>query len=222
MKGKLIQSREQFITICSRVGVKDSACTSLLETKNPLQIPNGARGPYIGGIQDCLLYHGVVKSFPLFQRKKSLNLTQHGNSLTELITEFLSGHQKRVADQLWHVKVCELTCLSSVVFNLTCNWHSFLDQFTGSEHRFGLLQSLNDYTMNIHIDGVPINQSNQSKSLGLIIDEKLSWKAHIHEISKKLSSGIGALKQVRPFVSMHTAITLQLLQRCVGWLDPTA
>ena len=37
------------------------------------------------------------------------------------------------------------------------------------------LQSLNDYTMNIHIDSAPINQSNQSKSLGLIIDENLSW-----------------------------------------------
>ena len=48
------------------------------------------------------------------------------------------------------------------------------------------LQFLNDYTMNIHIDGVPINQSNQSKSLGLIIDENLWWKAHIHEISKKV------------------------------------
>ena len=36
------------------------------------------------------------------------------------------------------------------------------------------LQSLNDYTMSIHIDGVPINRSNQSKSLGLIIDENLS------------------------------------------------
>ena len=47
------------------------------------------------------------------------------------------------------------------------------------------LQSLNDYTMNIHIDDVSINQSNQSKSLGLIIDENLSWKAHIHEISEK-------------------------------------
>ena len=45
------------------------------------------------------------------------------------------------------------------------------------------LQSLNDYTMNIHIDGVPRNQRNQSKSLGLIIDENLSWKAHIYEIS---------------------------------------
>ena len=65
--------------------------------------------------------------------------------------------------------------------------------------------------MNIHIDGVPINQSNQSKSLGLIIDENLSRKVHIHEISKKVSSGIGALnmlKRVRPFVSMHTAIKI--------------
>ena len=62
--------------------------------------------------------------------------------------------------------------------------------------------------MKIHIDGVPINQNNQSKSVGLIIDENLSWKAHIHEISKKVSSGIGALKRVRPFVSMYTAIKI--------------
>ena len=70
------------------------------------------------------------------------------------------------------------------------------------------LQFLNDYTMNIHIHGVPINQNNQSKSLGLIIDENLSWKVHIDEISKKVFSGIGALNWVRPFVSMHTAIKI--------------
>ena len=70
------------------------------------------------------------------------------------------------------------------------------------------LQSLNDYTMNINIDGVPINQSNESESLGLIIDENLSWKAHIHEFSKKVSSSIGAFKRVRPFVSMYTAIKI--------------
>ena len=67
----------------------------------------------------------------------------------------------------------------------------------------GQKQSLNDYTMNIHIDIVPINRSTQSKSLGLIIDENLSWKANIHEISKKkkyplvqvLLSGSGHLFQ---------------------------
>ena len=36
-----------------------------------------------------------------------------------------------------------------------------------------LARGLNDYKMNIHIDGIPINQGNQSKSLGLIIDENL-------------------------------------------------
>ena len=44
------------------------------------------------------------------------------------------------------------------------------------------LQSLTGYTMNIHIDSVPINQSNQSKSLWLIIDENLLWKTHIHPL----------------------------------------
>ena len=72
------------------------------------------------------------------------------------------------------------------------------------------LQSLNDYTMNVHIEGVPINQSNQRKlkSLGLIIDENLSWKAHIYEICKKVSSGIGVFKRASPFVSMHTTIKI--------------
>ena len=56
------------------------------------------------------------------------------------------------------------------------------------------LQYLNAYTMNICIDGCPIIQSNQSQALGLMIDENLSRKAHIHGISRKVSSGIGALK----------------------------
>ena len=40
------------------------------------------------------------------------------------------------------------------------------------------------------------------------MDENLSWKVHIYAISKKVSSGISALKRVRPFVSMHTAIRI--------------
>lgn len=55
--------------------------------------------------------------------------------------------------------------------------------------------------MNIHIVSVPINQSNQCKSLGLIIDENLSWKARIHEISRKSIPVIGSLKRVSPFVT---------------------
>ena len=49
----------------------------------------------------------------------------------------------------------------------------------------------------------------------LIIDEQLSWKEHIHAISKKVASSIGALKRVRPFISMHTAIKI-----CKGLIEP--
>ena len=36
-----------------------------------------------------------------------------------------------------------------------------------------------------------------------------------HDISKKASSNIGALKQVEPFVSMHTEVTI-----CKGLIEP--
>ena len=42
------------------------------------------------------------------------------------------------------------------------------------------LQSLNDKTVNINVEGVKINQTDHSKALGLNIDENLSWKEHIH------------------------------------------
>ena len=48
------------------------------------------------------------------------------------------------------------------------------------------------------------------KSLGLTIDETLSWSKHIDNISKKISSGIGALKHVRPFINTHSATKIYL------------
>ena len=70
------------------------------------------------------------------------------------------------------------------------------------------LQSLNKYAIDINVDGVKINQTNHSKALGLNIDENLSWKQHIRELSKKVDSSIGALKCVRPFIPLNTAIKI--------------
>ena len=47
-----------------------------------------------------------------------------------------------------------------------------------------------------------------TKSLGLTIDAQLSWGKHIEEICKKVSSAIGALKRLRPFISKETAIQI--------------
>ena len=44
-----------------------------------------------------------------------------------------------------------------------------------------------------------------TKSLGVTIDVQFTWCKHIEEISKKVSSAIGPLKRVRPFISKETA-----------------
>ena len=44
------------------------------------------------------------------------------------------------------------------------------------------------------INGTQISRVNVTKSLGVLIDENLTWCNHIDSISKKISSGIGAIK----------------------------
>ena len=53
-----------------------------------------------------------------------------------------------------------------------------------------------------------IKRVHHTKSLGLTIDAQLSWGKHVEEICKKVSSAIGALKRVRPFISKETAIQI--------------
>ena len=46
------------------------------------------------------------------------------------------------------------------------------------------------------------------KLLGVFLDENLSWGAHIKSISRKISSGIGALKRIRPYVPLSLLETI--------------
>jgi len=54
------------------------------------------------------------------------------------------------------------------------------------------------------IDNVQINQVATAKSLGVTIDNKLDWSSHIDKLTKKIASGIGAIKRIRHFVSQAT------------------
>ena len=54
------------------------------------------------------------------------------------------------------------------------------------------------------IGGVPVNQVSTAKSLGVYIDENLSWGSHIEKLIKKVASGVGALKRIRSFVPFET------------------
>ena len=58
----------------------------------------------------------------------------------------------------------------------------------------------------LEINGACLKQVTSTKSLGVIINENLTWSNHIDTISKKISSGIGAVKRVNhclPPSSLH-------------------
>ena len=46
--------------------------------------------------------------------------------------------------------------------------------------------------------------SQNRKYLGIFIDENLRWQTHIDKLFKKVASGIGAIKRIRPFVPPST------------------
>ena len=48
----------------------------------------------------------------------------------------------------------------------------------------------------MEINGIQLNRVNFTKSLGVLIDENLTWSNHIHAISKKISSNIGTIKRI--------------------------
>jgi len=56
----------------------------------------------------------------------------------------------------------------------------------------------------ITTDNVQISQVATAKSLGVTIDNKLDWSSHTDKLTKKIASGIGAMKRIRHFVPQAT------------------
>ena len=53
-----------------------------------------------------------------------------------------------------------------------------------------------------------IRRVDHTKSLGLTIDDLLSWSNHVDEICRKVSSAIGASKRIRNFISANAALQI--------------
>ena len=49
----------------------------------------------------------------------------------------------------------------------------------------------------VQINGTLLEQVSQASFLGIIVDDKLSWKAQINQVNKKVSKSIGILYKVR-------------------------
>ncbi len=91
---------------------------------------------------------------------------------------------------------------------LTLNQTKTEFMLIGSRQRINTFQS----TPLLAINNVPVKQVSHTKSLGVHI-ENLSWNVHIEKLCKKVASGIGALKRIRPYVVPFT--TMQLIYNCL-------
>ena len=63
-------------------------------------------------------------------------------------------------------------------------------------------------TLELSIDNVPIEKVSSVKSLGIYVDENLTWYLHVDKLCKKIASAIGAIKRVKPFVPQSTLLSI--------------
>ena len=60
------------------------------------------------------------------------------------------------------------------------------------------------YSPTITINDIQVSQVTTGKSFGVTIDDKIYWSSHIDKLTKKVASGIGAIKRVRHLVPQAT------------------
>ena len=84
---------------------------------------------------------------------------------------------------------------------LTLNKSKTEFMLIGSRQR---LRSFVRHSPSLNIGGAQISQVPSTKSLGIYIDENLTWNVHIENLSRKIASGIGAVKRIRPFIPHRT------------------
>ena len=73
----------------------------------------------------------------------------------------------------------------------------------GSRQR---LATFDDPELCVTVNNASVKQVKFAKTLGVTLDENLTWRDHVEVISKKISSGIGALKRIRELIDQDTAI----------------
>ena len=69
---------------------------------------------------------------------------------------------------------------------------------------FGTGSRLATANLSVEIDGKELTRVAEYKYLGVILDESLSWNAHVNYLISKVSKRIGILGRTRRSISMHT------------------
>jgi hypothetical protein len=59
-----------------------------------------------------------------------------------------------------------------------------------------MIKSISNRQPNIFIENKPIKQVYDCKTLGVTVDQHLSWKNNTETVCKEITSGISALRQI--------------------------
>ena len=71
-----------------------------------------------------------------------------------------------------------------------------------------MIKNISDSCTNVYIENIQIKQVHECKTLGVTIDQHLSWKSNTENICKKVTAGISAIRRIKPFVDQDTLILI--------------
>ena len=74
-----------------------------------------------------------------------------------------------------------------------------------------MIKNISNLQLNVKIENESIKQVYESKTLGVTIDQHLSWKTNTENICKKITSGISALRRLKEFADMQTLLFLYIM-----------
>ena len=62
--------------------------------------------------------------------------------------------------------------------------------------------------MNVNVNGVRLQNANKCKHLGVIIDDKLTWRDQVDKVRKKVLVGTYMLRKAKSLIPSHTLTML--------------
>ena len=76
-----------------------------------------------------------------------------------------------------------------------------------------MIRNISD--LQLYVKNESVNQVYESNALKVTIEQHLSWKSNTEVISKKIKSGISALKRLKEFADKQTILSV-----CIATVHP--
>ena len=71
-----------------------------------------------------------------------------------------------------------------------------------------MIKSISDLQLNVIIENKPVKRVIECKTLGVTLDQHLSWKSNTENICNKITSGISALRCLKEFIDRKTLVSV--------------